>query len=153
MSASDTERDSRRMMKTGLVYLCISLLCAWFGAMYEQFSHGVFSYYMIYSFAFPLAGGALPFFLLSFRGGRTPGRLPLHFYHSGVATLTVGSIFQGVLEIYGTTNPLTRVYWIVGWSFVLCGIVGFVIGRRRKFAVSKKKEKAADASRHENREV
>ncbi len=141
MSASDTERDSRRMMRTGLVYMCISLLCAWFGAMYEQFSHGVFSYYMIYAFAFPLAGGALPFFLLSFRGGRTPGRLSLHFYHSGVAALTVGSIFQGVLEIYGTTNPLTRVYWIMGWSFVLCGAGISLTSLRKKSARSRKKRR------------
>ena len=28
--------------------------------------------------------------------------------------LTVGSIVTGIPEIYGTTNPLTIVYWILG---------------------------------------
>ena len=35
------------------------------GAVYELFSHGVYSYFMLYAFLFPLAGGALPLLALS----------------------------------------------------------------------------------------
>ncbi len=115
------------MAKTGFVYLYLALFCVLFGAVYECFSHGVFSYYMIYAFIFPLAGGALPFFLLEFSGCRVPGRLPLNLYHSGIAALTVGCIFRGVLEIYGTTNPLTIVYWAAGWGLALCGVMWYLI--------------------------
>ncbi len=52
-----------------LIYLTASIICAVFGAVYEMFSHGVYSFYMIYAFAFPLICGMLPFLLLSFSLG------------------------------------------------------------------------------------
>lgn len=100
---------------TALRYLFLTLITALFGAVYELFGHGVYSYYMIYAFAVPLAGGVLPF-LLAAAGKirKCPGPLSRHFYRSGIVTLTLGCILQGVLEIYGTTNALIRLYWIAG---------------------------------------
>lgn len=98
------------MEKTVFAYLLASLFCAFFGAVYEAFSHEVYSGYMLNAFAFPLAGGALPFMAKSLSGRRFPGRLSGSLYHCGIATLTVGSIMTGVLEIYGTTNGLVNVY-------------------------------------------
>ena len=103
--------------------MLVSLFCALFGAVYERFSHGVYSFYMIYAFVFPLAGGTLPFLAISLFRKRYPGAVARNLYHSGVATLTVGSIVQGVLAIYGTTNRLTGLYWIVGVILVVSGIV------------------------------
>ena len=40
------------------------------GAVYEHFSFGVYSYFMIYAFAIPLAGGALPFLAKFMKGMR-----------------------------------------------------------------------------------
>lgn len=54
--------DINRMNKTALYYLFISLFCILFGAVYELFSHEVYSYFMLYAFVIPLGGGALPFF-------------------------------------------------------------------------------------------
>lgn len=65
MYISDIEAAAKRASRTAFVYLLVSLFCALFGAVYEVFSHEVYSFYMIYAFAFPLAGGTLPFFLLS----------------------------------------------------------------------------------------
>lgn len=53
--------DINRMNKTALYYLFISLFCILFGAVYELFSHEVYSYFMLYAFVIPLGGGALPF--------------------------------------------------------------------------------------------
>lgn len=93
-----------------------------FGSVYEHFSHGVYSGYMLYAFVFPLAGGTLPYFAISLSGGRhVPGRLAANLYNSGLAALTMGSIFQGVLDIYGTTNGLTAVYWLVGAGLAATG--------------------------------
>ena len=97
-----------------------TVFCALFGAVYELFSHEVWSCFMIGAFAFPLLLGAIPFFLMQKRGKPFPGRTA-DLVHAGVAALTVGSILQGVLEIYGTSNPLTAAYWAAGGVLVSVG--------------------------------
>ena len=129
MFISVTEGQKKHMAGAGSAYLKATLFCALFGAIYEHFSHGVYSGYMIFAFLFPLIGGFLPFLIMSRSGWRRlPGRLPLNLYHSGLAALTVGSIFQGVLAIYGTTSSLTKVYWICGFGLAVAGGVLYLIG-------------------------
>lgn len=99
-----------------------ALSCALFSAVYEMLSHGVYSCFMIFAFAFPLLLGATPFFLLR-KYGKPVGRAAANLIRAGVTALTVGSIVQGVLEIYGTTNPLTSVYWILGGLLTAAGWV------------------------------
>ena len=48
---------STSAIKTGLQYFMAAL----FGAVYELFSHSVFSYYMLYAFMIPLVGGIVIF--------------------------------------------------------------------------------------------
>ncbi len=128
MYTSDTDQISKMAAKTAFVYLLVSLFCAVFGAVYEIFSHEVYSFYMIYTFAFPLAGGVLPFLILSLsRAGIYPNALAGNLYHSGIATLTVGSIVQGVLEIYGTTNVLSGYYWKAGIALLTVGIIAYLM--------------------------
>ncbi len=136
MTLSISGIDSRRekMAKTGFAYLFATLFCMLFGAVYEHFSHQVFSYYMVYAFVFPMGGGVLPFFVVALTRYPLPSRISRNLYHSGIAALTVGSIFQGVLEIYGTTNRLVFIYWIAGTAFILCGIIFYLIGSREKEA-------------------
>ena len=109
-------------MKTGLVYLAFSLFLALFGAVYEIYSHEVYTYYMIYAFAIPLAGSALPAFIFAYIGKGIPRRSSLNLYNSGIVTLAIGSVFTGILKIYGTTNRLTAVYWIVGFALIFIAI-------------------------------
>ena len=129
--------DQRQQMaKTGFVYLFVTLVTALTGAVYEIFSYGIYSYSMIYAFAYPLAGGVLPFFWLAFFCRRLPGRVSLNLYHSGLATMTVGSLFTGVLEIYGTTNRLVFVYWIAGVVLVGSGTFLFLTNLRKRTSPS-----------------
>lgn len=124
MFTSDINMNRRRASRTSLIYLIVSLFCVLFGAVYEMFSHEVYSYYMIYAFAFPLLGGTLLFQLISVIGIKHyPHHLSGKLYHSGIAALTVGSIVRGVLDIYGTTNALADYYWIIGGFGVLFGIL------------------------------
>ena len=112
MSTSATER-------TAFFYLLSAAFAALFGAVYEIFSHGVWSAFMVYAFAFPLALGALPFGWMALRRRPLPYRWCCRLHHAGVATLTVGSVMEGVLATYGTTNHLTLWYWIVGAALLL----------------------------------
>ena len=64
----DDERKRTYMAKQCLYYLAASLFLAVFGRIYEHFSHEVYSWYMMYAFLLPLAGGALPALILSLYG-------------------------------------------------------------------------------------
>ena len=107
MSTSATER-------TAFWYLLATIAVAAFGGVYELFSHGVWSGFMVYAFAFPLVLGAFPCAWLALHKRPLPRPWVCKLHHAGVATLTLGSVMEGVFAIYGTTNTLTLAYWIVG---------------------------------------
>ncbi len=135
MYTSDIDNPRRRMAKSGFFYLALTLFCVLFGAVYEYFSYGVYSYYMLYAFVIPLLGGVLPFFILAFSLRLPiPGRIAVNLHNSGIAALTTGSIFTGVLEIYGTSNRLVSVYWIAGALLLVSGILLYLAGTGRNRA-------------------
>ena len=121
MFTSDRTSNKGKYGSTISGYLLAAVSCAVFGAIYECFSHGVYSCFMIGASAFPLLFGALAFRLLQKYGKPFPGKLAENFICAGVAALTVGSIVQGVLEIYGTANPLVTGYWIAGGLLTAIG--------------------------------
>ncbi|MBR5018238.1 MAG: hypothetical protein IKX53_01205, partial [Bacteroidales bacterium] len=61
------------------------------------------------------------FFLLLKAGKPFPGKSAANLVHAGIAALTVGSVLQGALEIYGTSNPLTLAHWAVGGALTAAG--------------------------------
>lgn len=81
---------------------------------------------MIYAFAVPLLLGAVPLFGIGLFGKIMPGKFSLNAWNSGAATLTVGSLFKGVLDIYGTTNRLIIVYPIAAALLLLTGLISFI---------------------------
>ncbi len=109
------------------IYLLASLACILFSTIYEMFSHEVYSTYMISAFAIPLILGCFVSLILFKKQNRKENIL----YNEGVATLTIGSIIKGFLEIYGTTNYKVVIYLIVGVSFILIS-VGSTIIRNKK---------------------
>lgn len=114
-------------------YAAAALGTALFAAVYEFFSHRVYSGFMIYAFLIPLLGGVLPCSLIiRARKERRTGVLSRCLYASSIAVLTVGSLFQGILEIYGTTSHLSKIYWIAGIGLLLSAIVLHHIKQRRQ---------------------
>ena len=111
------------MIRISFRYLLVTILCALFGAVYELFSHGVYAYGMLYGFAFPLVGGVLPALLLAQQGKALPSGTARQLWHFGISSLTVGSLFSGALEIYGTSSPLTSVYWLAGGVCLLLSLL------------------------------
>ena len=88
-------------------YFAASIAIAIAAAVYGLFSHGVYSYFMIYAFMIPLLGGALPHLIAAMKGMDIDAK---DTQLAVIVTLTAGSILKGVLDIYGTTNRLLIVY-------------------------------------------
>ena len=129
MSTSDTKNYG----KIALIYLCFSIFLALFGAVYEHYSFGVYSYFMLYAFAFSLVGGVLPALILALCGReRRPWTWTAWLYRSGIATLSVGSVIRGVLDIYGTGNVLTVWYWYIGGGLCILGWALYIFSLLRK---------------------
>ncbi len=120
MSTSVTDRK-RLPFRAALGYLLIAVFVALFGAVYEIFSHGVYSFFMLYAFAFPLVLGALPSLLLGL-ARRTVPAPARGLWRAAIAALTVGSLVSGALEIFGTQNPLTVIYWLLGAALLLSAL-------------------------------
>lgn len=128
MSLSVTDDRKKSSQNTLLAYLAISAFCGIFSAVYERFSHGVYSPFMVCLALIPLAGGALPFLAIRFiRQLPSPSRASRNLYNSGIATLTVGSVFRGVIDIYGTTSVFSSVYFIIGAALLLSGVTTYLI--------------------------
>ena len=102
-----------------LIASAVILICS---LVYEHFSHGVYSVFMLGAFLVPLLGGAIPCLLNERSSKRIGNRSATIPQFASVATLTVGSFMQGVLEIYGTTNRLMVIYPIVGVALAIAAI-------------------------------
>ena len=130
--------SDNRYLKTSFIYLIVSIVLMIAGAVYEHFSFGVYSYFMIYAFAIPLAGGALPFlakYMKDMRGAdassgsvaeASSSRRHEVIYHLALATLTAGSIVHGILAICGRPNSLTVIYLIAGLLLLAVTALGAV---------------------------
>ena len=121
-------------MKKTIQYLLLSVFVFVFAQIYEYFSHGVYSNYMLYAFLIPFLGLALPSFLLHSLKKSLPAN-SCFLWKCGIATLTVGSIYKGILEIYGTNGFFEFPYLFIGLaSCIVAGIT--VFSRKRNSACS-----------------
>lgn len=114
-----------------LGHMIFAIFIAVFGAIYEKFSHEVYSYYMIYAFMIPLCLGSFAYLLASKRAKKEPRNITASAWNAVVVTLTIGSIFQGILEIYGTTNRLVWFYPVAAIIFLLIAIASKFLNNRR----------------------
>lgn len=114
-----------------LGHMIFAIFIAVFGAIYEKFSHEVYSYYMIYAFMIPLCMGSFAYLLASKRAKKEPRNITVSAWNAVVVTLTIGSIFEGILEIYGTTNRLVWFYPVAAIIFLLIAIGSKFLNNRR----------------------
>ncbi len=118
--------DNSLKWKTVWVYAGVTVFCAIFGVIYEIFSHGVYSVFMMCAFLIPLLLGVIPALIIKKKGLRKPEAISYGTWNAGVATITIGSLFQGVLEIYGTTNRLIWVYPFAGIPLLFIGLISYI---------------------------
>ena len=142
MSASDTRNDFAshnrqdasvrpapeelrlQYARAARIYAVITVFVALFGAVYEFFSFGVYSVFMLYAFAVPLLMGVVPSVFLSC--SKTPPVLReagRRLWHDAIGVLTLGSLFTGVVRIYGTRSEWSYVYAFAGILLTVLAIV------------------------------
>ena len=111
------------------VYLAVTVLVAVFGIVYEHYSFGVYSNWMIYAFAFPLILGFVPALLYAtvWHQSIVP-MLSRKMWHAGIAVWTVGSLFTGVITIYGTDSVWSFVYAVAGAALLAAAIFFNITG-------------------------
>jgi len=122
---STSNRNKKAELQRVFNGLIISIGCAAFGGIYEIFGHGVYSGYMIYAFMLPLLLCVIPGALMILFDKPALPEIPRHLWNYAVATLTVGCILKGVLEIYGTTNRHLIIYPILAGILALAGAFVF----------------------------
>lgn len=116
-----------------------------FAKIYRIFSHGVSSVFMSYAFLLPLSLIFLPKLLNLCTGNRLwngtleteegekklfLSSLASFLWKSGVAVLTVGSIYKGVLDIYGTSGTFEWIYLVVGILALVSGGIGALLAKK-----------------------
>jgi hypothetical protein len=101
------------------IYGFTTLFCIAFAYIYSLFSHGVSSPFMSYAFVFSLVLGVGGFAVV----GRLhlKNRTAFNLYNAGIATLTVGSILKGIIDIAGADTIYPVWYFGVGTALVASG--------------------------------
>lgn len=105
--------------KTASIYLFTTLFCIALNYVYSLFGHGVSSPFMSYAFIFSLVLGVVGFILLGWLD--LDNRVAFNLYNAGIATLTVGSILRGIIDIAGADTTYPFFYFFVGTVFVVVG--------------------------------
>ena len=125
--------DIKKIKKRIYKYLILSVFFLAFGLIYEMFSHGVYSNYMLYAFAIPLIFGFIVYLIIyKFNLNRYLSELGMSIYNTFILMLTLGSIMKGFLDIYGTTNKLIFIYFILSIVLIIISVVANVIYNFKK---------------------
>lgn len=110
--------DTKVLKKQSKLYLYFSIFILIFSVIYEIFSHGVYTPYMYLSFLIPLILGVIIKKVSFYIKIKIPV-ISDNLYNAFINTLTIASLFNGVLIIYGTTNNLIYIYWIISALLLL----------------------------------
>ena len=133
----DIKSNKRQIVK----YLIMSIFFLLFALIYEIFSHGVFSSYMMCAFLIPLLMGTFIYGMIYYtKTNRYLSNSAIIFYNTSILTFTLGSIMKGVLDIYGTTNQMISIYSKLGISLIIISIIiniNYNVKERRNIKIEK----------------
>ena len=100
-------------------YIFTTLFCIVFNYVYSLFGHGVTSPFMSYAYAFSLVLGVGGFILVGQL--HLENRMAFNLYNAGIATLTVGSLLRGIIDIAGADTIYPVYYFVVGAGLAVVG--------------------------------
>lgn len=118
--------DKKTLRHSAIIYVSVAAFCVLFSTVYEHFSHGVYSNFMVLLFLFPLVAAIPPFVLPFFKFLPSPTKTVRNMWALGTATLTVGSCLKGVFDIYGTTSSFVGIYWYIGGLMTACSVIFYL---------------------------
>ncbi len=102
MYTSDTTIDDRRKnARTVTAFLSTTAFCGFFSSVYQSFSHGVSSPYMVYISLVPFIFGVLPYGVLYALKLKAPQSLEKQLFNWGVISLVAGCAVKGIVDISG----------------------------------------------------
>ena len=116
MSTSVTNPIKQRLKKTILWYPLISAFFFVGSRIYEHFSFGETSAFMHYLF----------FLQLIVKGF---SRLSLNLWNSGVATLTAGALYRGIVNLSGRSTTMDQPYYYLGVAFLALALISLFFVR------------------------
>lgn len=116
--------------KTAIIYLFVMFFCIVFNYVYSYFGHGVISNSMRFAFLYPLILGVEVYFVLY--GFGTYERISYNLYNAGLATLILGSLYQGVIDVAGADTTYAIYYFILGIPLILAAVFLNVLATTKK---------------------
>jgi hypothetical protein len=121
----------KKLQKTSVIYLGISLFAFLCARIYSIFSHGMSSNAMSFLFLYSLLLGSGVYGVMSLTFPEAIKnkyyRLFSNIYNTAVAALMVGSLLKGIFEIAGSGSGLLKIYF--GVSYVLFGAALIILIR------------------------
>lgn len=125
LSTSVINPNKKRLKKTVISYILITIFFFAFSRIYEAFSFGETSVHMHYLFTVPLVGGIILTIFLKVLPHFS--RISLNLWNSAVAIITAGTLFRGIVNLSGRSTTLDAPYWYVGIVFAVLAIISIFI--------------------------
>ena len=129
MSTSVTN-STTRFSRTFISYLAMAAFLFIFSRIYESLSYGEVSVFMHYMFCATLVGGILLLGLLQVKPNLS--RMTYNLWNSGIATITAGCLFRGIINLSGRSTTLDQPYWYVGAGFLALSLITLFISDSRR---------------------
>lgn len=129
MSTSVTN-STTRFSRTFISYLAMAAFLFIFSRIYESLSYGEVSVFMHYMFCATLVGGILLLGLLQVKPNLS--RMTYNLWNSGIATITAGCLFRGIINLSGRSTTLDQPYWYVGAGFLKLSLITLFISDTRR---------------------
>ena len=129
LSTSDIDSGRKRLLRYAAGCLCAALFLAGAGAVYEHFSYGVYSGFMVYAFVYPLIAGLL--LVLAASGKAAVSSRTLFLLLACTAACTAGSITAGIIRISGREHALLIVYPVLGGLLGLLTLLSHLLSRKQ----------------------
>ena len=125
MSTSDIKVANKRFKKALISYTLITIFFFVFSRIYEFFSFGETAVHMHYLFIVPLVGGG--FLAIFLKILPYLSRLTVNLWNSGVALITAGVLFRGIVNLSGRSTSLDTPYWYLGLVFAILAILSIFV--------------------------